>query len=231
MSSKRQAGTAWEAEPLPRGRHKLSAEAVRASQRERLLRAMIELVGEHGYADTTVPMVVSAARVSRSSFYALFEDKTDCFLAACDELSSDLLDSLMELASEPDWLQALRIGMERYVHWWQARPAFSRAYFVELPAAGRRAVAQRDRQYARFRDLFEGLAARARAEQPGLPALSPVAGRLIVAGVTEVVAEEVRRGRIARLDALANELLFLIVSLLADDATAAKAVPRLAIAR
>src|SRR4051794_21015716 len=149
-------------EPLPRGRHKLSAEAVRASQRERLLRAMVELVGENGYADTTVPMVVSAARVSRSSFYALFTDKTDCFLAACDDMSSDMLEQLVALGAEDDWVRALNIGMERYLQWWQRRPAFSRAYFVELPAAGTRAVQQRDRQYARFRELFAALAARAR---------------------------------------------------------------------
>jgi AcrR family transcriptional regulator len=222
----------WQGEPLPRGRHNLSAEAVRASQRERLLRAMLELVGEHGYLDTTVPMVVSAARVSRSSFYALFDDKTDCFIAACDEASSEMLESLVELGAEDDWVAALRRGTERYVRWWQRRPAFSRAYFVELPAAGMRAVRQRDRQYARYRELFAALAARARAEQPDLPPLSPLATRLVVAGITEVVAEEVRAGRIAGLDALTHDIVYLILRLIADDATAERAVgkrrPRLA---
>lgn len=217
---------AWEGAPLPRGRHKLSARAVRSSQRDRLLRAMLGLVGEHGYADTTVPMVVSAARVSRSSFYALFDDKTDCFIAACDRESSELLESLVAMGSEEDWVQALRRGMDRYVRWWQQRPAFSRAYFLELPAAGTRAVRQRDRQYARYRDMFAALGARAREEQPELPPLSPLATRMIVAGVTEIVADEVRGGRLAGLDALGNDLLYLVLRLLADDATAAGAVRR-----
>jgi AcrR family transcriptional regulator len=216
----------WEGEPLPRGRHKLSAQAVRSSQRDRLLRAMLGLVGEHGYADTTVPMVVSAARVSRSSFYALFDDKTDCFIAACDRESNDLLESLVAMGSEEDWVQALRRGMDRYVRWWQQRPAFSRAYFLELPAAGTRAVRQRDRQYARYRDMFAGLGARAREEQPELPPLSPLATRMIVAGVTQIVADEVRGGRLAGLDALADELLYLVLTLLADDATAEGAVSK-----
>jgi AcrR family transcriptional regulator len=216
----------WEGEPLPRGRHKLSAQAVRSSQRDRLLRAMLGLVGEHGYADTTVPMVVSAARVSRSSFYALFDDKTDCFIAACDRESNDLLESLVAMGSEEDWVQALRRGMDRYVRWWQQRPAFSRAYFLELPAAGTRAVRQRDRQYARYRDMFAGLGARAREEQPELPPLSPLATRMIVAGVTQIVADEVRGGRLAGLDALADELLYLVLTLLADDATAESAVSK-----
>ena len=216
----------WEGEPLPRGRHKLSAHAVRSSQRERLLRAMLGLVGEHGYADTTVPMVVSAARVSRSSFYALFDDKTDCFIAACDKESSGMLKTLMETGAEDDWVRATRLGMERYLKWWQRRPAFSRAYFVELPAAGTRAVRQRDRQYARYREMFAALGERARQEQPDLPPLSPLATRLIVAGVTEVVAEEVRGGRMGGLDALADDLLYLVLRLVADDATAERAVPR-----
>ena len=144
---------------------------------------MIGLVGEHGYADTTVPMVVSAARVSRSSFYALFADKTDCFIAACDEESSGMLKLMLEAGAEEDWVEAARRGMERYLKWWQRHPAFSRAYFVELPAAGSRAVRQRDRQYARYRKLFAALGERAREEQPELPPLSPLATRLIVAGV------------------------------------------------
>ena len=216
----------WEGDPLPRGRHKLSAQAVRSSQRDRLLRAMLGLVGEQGYADTTVPMVVSAARVSRSSFYALFDDKTDCFIAACDRESSELLESLVAMGSEEDWVQALRRGMDRYVRWWQQRPAFSRAYFLELPAAGTRAVRQRDRQYARYRDMFAALGARAREEQPELPPLSPLATRMIVAGVTEIVADEVRGGRLAGLDALADDLLYLVLRLLADDATAEGAVSK-----
>jgi AcrR family transcriptional regulator len=216
----------WEGEPLPRGRHKLSAQAVRSSQRDRLLRAMLGLVGEHGYADTTVPMVVSAARVSRSSFYAFFDDKTACFIAACDRESNDLLESLVAMGSEEDWVQALRRGMDHYVRWWQQRPAFSRAYFLELPAAGTRAVRQRDRQYARYRDMFAGLGARAREEQPELPPLSPLATRMIVAGVTQIVADEVRGGRLAGLDALADELLYLVLTLLADDATAEGAVSK-----
>jgi AcrR family transcriptional regulator len=217
---------AWRGDPLPRGRHKLSADAVRASQRERLLRAMLECVGSQGYADTSVPQVVAAARVSRSSFYAFFEDKTDCFIAACDDASREIVDALMAFGAEEDWVQALRKGMSYYVQWWQQRPGFSRAYFVELPAAGARAVEQRDRAYGRFREMFAALAARARIDQPDLPPLSPVALRLVVAGVTEVVAEEVRGGRLAGLDTLTRDLTYLTLTLLADDKTAERALGR-----
>jgi AcrR family transcriptional regulator len=213
----------WRGEPLPRGRHKLSAETVRASQRERLLRAMLESVAERGYAATTVPQVVAAARVSRNSFYELFEDKTDCFLALLDQAADEMLESLFALAAEPDWLTALRRGVRVYLRWWQDQPALSRAYFVELPVAGARAMDQRERAFARFEAMFAELARRARAEQPELSPVSPLALRLLVVGITELVGGEVRAGRVGELVRLERELLALVVRLLADDATARRA--------
>jgi AcrR family transcriptional regulator len=210
----------WRGEPLPRGRHKLSRETVSDSQRARLMRAMLELVGEHGYAATTVPKVVAAARVSRNAFYEHFADKTDCFIAVCDESAGELLDGLMAYGSEDTWFDALRAGMDHYLAHWQERPAFSRAYFLELPAAGERAVAQRERQYERFRAMFEALGARARAEQRGLPSLSPLVPRALVLSITELIAEEIRAGRLDQLAALRDDLLHLIVRLLAGDAVA-----------
>ena len=85
-------------EPLPRGHHGLTPEEVRSSQRERLLRAMLASVAERGYAATTVPQVVADARVSRNSFYALFQDKEGCFIALCDEEAADLVAVIREPA-------------------------------------------------------------------------------------------------------------------------------------
>jgi AcrR family transcriptional regulator len=198
---------------LPRGRHNLPLHVVRASQRERLLQAMLELVGEQGWEGTTVPEVVARARVSRNAFYELWRDKTDCFIALCDELTDAMFDDISRPQGD-DWMAALRSGMRRYLEWWQERPAFSRTYFVELPLAGRRALDQRDRQYPRFRTLFEQLGAWARAQDPGLPPLRPLATRAVVLAVTELVAEEVRAGRADRLEDLEDELVALIATLL-----------------
>jgi AcrR family transcriptional regulator len=205
----------WRGDPLPRGRHKLSVAEVRASQRERLLRAMLELVGERGYAATTVPDVVAAARVSRNGFYALFEDKADCFLALCDEVASETLDALLEAGRADTWLQALDTGMDVYLRSWQDRPLFARAYLVELPSAGERAMAQRDRQFERFRSIFDGLAARARHADPSLAPLNPLAARLLVGGITELVAEDVRAGRTGSLTDRRDELVALVARVIA----------------
>jgi AcrR family transcriptional regulator len=210
----------WRGEPLPRGRHRLSAQAVRESQRVRIVRAMLECVARNGYEATTVPEVVATARVSRNAFYEFFSDKADCFIAVCDQTGEELLGDLVSLVAEPDWIEAICKGTGRYMLWWQERPTISSAYLLSLPTVGERALRQRERQYAAFRAMFEDLGRRARAEQPELPPLDPLVPRVLVLAITELVAEEVRAGRIDRLTDLSDDVALLAIRLLADDATA-----------
>src|SRR5690242_3020391 len=65
-------------------RHRTAREAVMASQRGRVLEAMVKAVAEKGYAATTIADVVARAGVSRRTFYEQFRDKEACFLAAFD---------------------------------------------------------------------------------------------------------------------------------------------------
>ena len=204
----------WRGTPLPPGRHKIPRSEVLASQRERLMRAMLEEVGAHGYAGTTVPSVIAAARVSRNAFYALFRDKLECFLALCDEEAVGLFDASTAGAAEPDWREAVRLGVEGYLAYWQERPAFSRAYFTEMHAAGPAAIAQRERQSEPYRRLFAALGERARVEEPGLPPMPALAPRMVVVGVTEIVAEEVRGGRTGELSSLRDDVGDLIIALI-----------------
>ena len=168
---------------------------------------------EHGYAATTVPQVVATARVSRNSFYALFENKSDCFAALCESLGAELLTQMYELAGEPDWRRRLELGTGVYLDWWQSRPAWARAYLVELPSAGAEAMAGRDAQLEAFVPIFAELGALARRD-PGAEPLSPLVPRLMVYGITELVAAEVRLGRIERLSEQRADLVAFITGAL-----------------
>src|ERR1700690_839520 len=53
-------------------------------QRSRMLAAAVEAVEEVGYARMTVAQVIGRAKVSRKTFYDVFADRDDCFLAAFD---------------------------------------------------------------------------------------------------------------------------------------------------
>src|SRR6202042_410532 len=59
---------------LPRGH-------VTEIQRARMLSAAVEAIEENGYARLTVAQVIRRAKVSRKTFYDLFVDREDCFLA------------------------------------------------------------------------------------------------------------------------------------------------------
>jgi AcrR family transcriptional regulator len=77
--------------PLPRGRHRLSAEAVADDQRRRLVAAMVESVAIRGYAATSVARVIELAGVSRGTFYEQFENRRECLLVAYDTVSRRFL--------------------------------------------------------------------------------------------------------------------------------------------
>jgi AcrR family transcriptional regulator len=206
--------------PLPRGRHGLSARVVRASQRERLIGAMLELVSGRGYAATTVPEVVALARVSRNAFYEFFSDKEECFLAACESESAGLIPDMVGLAPRGNWVDALNAGMDVYLNWWQQRPELTRAYFIELPLSGTRATRQRDRAYQAYVKMFSDLGKRVRKEQPRLAPLPGYVPLMLAVSITEYVAAEVRQGGVGRLGRLKGDLVHYTVKLLADDATA-----------
>ncbi|MES0872628.1 TetR/AcrR family transcriptional regulator [Sinimarinibacterium thermocellulolyticum] len=219
MSSKSKSAPAL-GQPLPRGRHGLGADYVRASQRARLVHAMLTLVGERGYHATTVPAVVAAARASRNAFYQFFADKQACFLAACDEASAEVVAKMKAFGAYPDWKLGLREGYAAYLQWWQDRPGLCMAFFVEMPTVGAAAHDRRARYFQPFEDMFTRLAARIRREQPALPPLPAFVPRMLVVALHENLAEQVREGRVQRLTEALDMFLYLTVKLLADDTTA-----------
>ena len=62
----------------------LSREEVRAEQRARIMRATAQVVAERGFGGASIARVVETAGVSRATFYDLFENFEQCFLAVLD---------------------------------------------------------------------------------------------------------------------------------------------------
>ncbi|WP_283605156.1 TetR/AcrR family transcriptional regulator [Mycolicibacterium poriferae] len=206
------------AQPLPRGRHKLSKSEVLESQRQRLLVAMEELVNENGYAGASVPKVAKRARVTDRAFYALFEDKAACFIATCERHGDQLRDLLeasvqqMEAAEDP--MAAFDAGLHMYLQWWMDRPAGARAFFVDILVVGDRAFASRDRRASMFADALRRIAVvlRRRVGIAGEPQdIDAVAAAALA---SELVARYVRAGRVAELPLLHPDLQRVLLLLL-----------------
>ncbi|HEX5761780.1 MAG TPA: TetR/AcrR family transcriptional regulator [Solirubrobacterales bacterium] len=122
---------------LPRGRHGLSREFVVQNQLDRLLDSIAESLHEYGYDKTTVSVITSQARVSKSDFYRHFTSKDQCFLAAYDDAVERLRREVLgPCAKKDDWATAVVAALEAVLGFLARNPARGDLLFVEGLRAG-----------------------------------------------------------------------------------------------
>jgi AcrR family transcriptional regulator len=122
----------------PPGGHALRREVVVHHQRERIIAATIDLVGEHGYRAVTVAQIVKAAGVSRLKFYENFGSKQDAFLAALDDRLAELVTTVEGACAAAGERPAERIdaGVSAALEFLATRPLLARAVVLEAPSLG-----------------------------------------------------------------------------------------------
>jgi AcrR family transcriptional regulator len=202
---------------LPRGTHGLDRDVVEASQRTRLLEAVGRAVAERGYAAATIDDVVRRAGVSKKTFYEHFADKQDCFLAAYEAASEELLERVREAhATHDDWLERTRAGVRAYLRWLAAEPALARVFLIEVAAAGPQALERRERLRDRYAELIRERRPKA---QPRLPI---EIFHAVVAAVDDVVVRHIRESGAEDLPSLEPVLVYLQTALLAGPEAAAQ---------
>jgi AcrR family transcriptional regulator len=190
---------------------------VAASQRTRLLEAVGRAVAEKGYAGATIDDIVRGAGVSKKTFYDHFGDKLDCFLAAYEAASDELLGRLREAQSSPDgWLDRTRAGIVAYLRWLAAEPALARVFLIEVGAAGPVAAERRERIRDRYAKVLRELQDDARTATPALPRPPDEVFHALVAAIDEVVVRRIRESGGADLPELEPVLLQLHLALLAS---------------
>ena len=156
------------------------SEDVARNQRERLYAAMVAKVEEKGFEAVAVADVLSLSGVSRTTFYELFEDKRDCFVATVGAA----VDLTLEVAAgrireRRDGMPVGRHLLETFLELIASQPAVSRMCFVESYAAGPGALSEMWRAVAGFQELGQD-AAEELPEQRDLPPemLSPLIGSI-----------------------------------------------------
>jgi AcrR family transcriptional regulator len=138
--------------PLPSGRHGFSREQVAAHQRERMIAGLAAAVAEVGYNTVTIGHITKAARVSRRAFYAHFDGKEDCFLAAFDVVVDHLSQVVRTTTEpEPDWPHRVVAGLRSALEFFAAEPDLARLCMVESVTAGPTAA-------ERFQEAISGIA-------------------------------------------------------------------------
>jgi AcrR family transcriptional regulator len=168
---------------LVTARNGLGPERVIEIQRARLLAAMVEVNGEHGAGSVTVAHVVERAGVSRRTFYELFEDREDCFLAAFDEgvgrASRHVLDSY---DSNARWAGTIRTALVALLSFLDVERGVGRLLIVGSPGAGTRALERRRQVLGQMVALIDEGRRESKAgdDLPGLTAEGIVGGVLSV---------------------------------------------------
>jgi AcrR family transcriptional regulator len=213
------AGT-HEGEPgLPRGRSGLPPETVRAAQRERLVRAVVAAVAEIGFKDVTVADIVRGARVSRAAFYAHFTDKEDCFLAATLVGGRLMTDAVAagprELPADASAEDILRASIRAFLGFVASERAFARVFYIDMPAAGPRAVRRIEAAHHAFARTNRAWHERARRDHPDWPAVPDEAYYALSGATTELVRAAVSQGRIDAVPALEDTVVALHLAVLA----------------
>jgi AcrR family transcriptional regulator len=177
--------------PLPAGRHGFSPEQVAHNQRERLIAALATTVAARGYGAVTITDITREARVSRRVFYANFEGKEECFLAAFGIVA----DHIRELAAEAvsgveDWPHQAIAASRALLAFFASEPDLARLCLVESQSAGP-AIAARFHEavHEAVPYLRTGRAARERGrdlpettEESTIGALVLLASRKVAAG-------------------------------------------------
>ncbi|HEY7456005.1 MAG TPA: helix-turn-helix domain-containing protein [Solirubrobacterales bacterium] len=215
------AGDRWRP---PRGRHRLPAEVVARSQRERLLDAAIRVVAEKGFGAMTISDLTREAGVSRTTFYELFEDKEQCFLAAYDNAVELMVRRVLAAyESERSWPDRAAAALTALLELLASEPELARLSLVDVGNAGPAAQRRYRNAIQRLTPLFE----EGRDFAPGGRGLPANTSRMAIGSVTGLIADELVAGRAEQLPGLLSDVVFAtLVPYIGPDA-AAREVERL----
>jgi AcrR family transcriptional regulator len=164
---------------------------------------------------------VSAAGVSRKTFYEHFSDKEDCFLAAFDAGVEIVLAAIGSAdMTESGWVERMRVRTRVYLETLASEPAFARSFLIEVFAAGPRALERRQTVHERFKQLLRDEYEETRSDYPELPEVPDAIYVAAVGAINELVSSYVREGRTGALPDLEDTLCYLQVVMFAGHETA-----------
>jgi AcrR family transcriptional regulator len=201
------ASTATAPKRLPPGRHGLSRELVRESQRQRLMAAAAESLAEHGYGAVTVTGIASAAGVSTATLYQRFDGLWGCLLAAYEAGAERLCEAIEAACAAADSRQErVTAAVASALALLASKPALAYLLSAEPPAQANELRAARRALLGRLAAMLGGA-----RERPGEPGGGEREARL-VGGATALISMRVRAGEANRLGGLAPSLSRILLS-------------------
>ena len=159
-------------------------------QRSRLLSAAAVVVNDEGYANVTVAHITERARVSRRTFYDLFENREACLGALIEDVVAAIEGEIARAALDGlSWRERVRGGLLAILSFFDREPALARVCVVQSLRGGPDVLRRREEILARLIVVLD--------EGRGEGAASVSRG----SGVTALTAEGLIGASLAILDA------------------------------
>jgi len=175
-----------------------------------MLGAAAGVVAELGYGGMSVARVTGRAGVSRRTFYELFEDREDCFLAAFEDAvarAGSVAGAAYQAASG-GWREQVRAGLTALLWFLDEEPGLGSLMIVEALSAGPRVIERR----AQVLRTLEQSVDRGRSEAGGVrESLPSLTAEGIVGAVFSVIHARILEKGHPRLLGLVNQLMGVIV--------------------
>jgi AcrR family transcriptional regulator len=189
---------------VSKGTPRLQVEEI---QRSRLLAAAAATFDELGYEQTSVGRITTRARVSRRTFYELFDNREACLVALLDEVAGRVEGELEAADLEGlVWCERVRGGLWTILSFLDSEPVLARICVVQALHGGPPALERRERILARLAGVLdEGRLEGARGGECTL-----VTAEGLVGGALGVVYARLRGGDRRPLTGLLDELMGMI---------------------
>ncbi|MET1002743.1 MAG: TetR/AcrR family transcriptional regulator [Acidimicrobiia bacterium] len=193
------------ARQIPAGNHGLAPDEVIAIQRDRLIDAFVQVIGERGYPGVAIDLVCKRAGVSTKAFYKAFRDLDDLFVTTYD-LGKEALFNRATAAYRtggPAWQGRVRAALESILVTLADNPDLARLCIVEAGAAG---PVGHERVMVAIREscsIFAGAT-------PTVPSPRPFEEMLplIIGGIFTRIYFQILEGRTRELPALLDSLTY-----------------------
>ena len=193
------------ARQIPAGNHGLAPEEVVAIQRDRLIDAFVQVVGERGYAGAAIDVVCKRAGVSTKAFYKAFRDLDDLFVTTYDIGKDALFERATSayLTGGPTWQGRVRAALGSILNTLAENPELARLCIVEAGAAG---PAGQERVVVAIRESFGVFA----EVQPTVDSPLPFDEmlQLVIGGVYTRIYFHILEGRTRELPELLESLVY-----------------------
>jgi AcrR family transcriptional regulator len=127
-------------------------------QQTRLLNAAVGVVAEEGVRRLSATRVSMRAGMSTKTFYDLFANGEDCFLAVFDRAVGELAEVVTPAwagETEGEWVERVRGALVMLLAVLERDPVLARVVFVEALGAGPRVLARRAEVLDRVAELID----------------------------------------------------------------------------